>query len=176
MKKLRLIVILILFLAMSSVGWAAVPVIENPTINVSRSSIAYDSDFTQVAADVVRSKLIAVPTRASIVFGTTDNRQLLDVDGDLVLVCNVGSKLYSTTAAAFGDGTSESYTEILDMSGNATFTAKHGETFYKITTLKVIAHGVWVMVSSTSTSVDAESYIWKSADSGATWAYKGTVE
>jgi hypothetical protein len=131
-----------------------------PSISITRSSIAYDSEFHQVAAHIGRFEDICVASRPEVQVFDDAARTAHAVDGDVVIVTE-GSSVLSTTT----DGST--FNTLVDIRTDTPFAYDYTSGDY-INSVQVMPNGSWVLCMG-SIRHTTGGFLYYSTDRGSNW-------
>lgn len=131
-----------------------------PSISITRSSIAYDSEFHQVASHIGRFEDICVASRPEVIVFDEAARTAHAVDGDLVVVTE-GSTVLSTTT----DGIT--FNALVDIRADTPFAHDYRGRDC-ISSVKVMPDGSWVLCMGNIRRT-AGGFLYRSTDRGRSW-------
>ncbi len=141
-----------------------------PSVSLVRDSIAYDSYFNQVAANIGRFEKICISSRPTLTLfaDPTDpniSRLAYDVDGDLVILAEKSNILRVTN-----DGLN--YITLADTSstGSEPFRS-HVDPDDNIKAVKVLPDGSWILSSGRKTQFGNKGNLFRSTNKGYAWTW-----
>jgi hypothetical protein len=137
---------------------------DSTDLSVTRTTTGYNYDWTSFASNTKRSQVFPLSTRQVIYRDTSANRTPMAVDssvGKILLAQISGSTLVTTTEAAYGDGSSPTYTTVFNVTEQTEYTVGLG-----VYSAVVLDDGSWLV----STGKDAAAgYIYRSTNKGTSW-------